>query len=200
MTALYLIGAAVAGLLAARRCDSAARLLAVQILADSLRMASAPGRLGAAKPYQGAALASWIACELAPALLPPAVALSLATRRVGWLGAWAGTVAAVAVQYPLLRGETLLGMIAAWYVAGYGVAVSRLVQVSERRALDRGEAAFLALLATGIASVFLVATAGASQWWAVSIPFGAGLLGAVVASLLPGPHDGPAPPGGQAPA
>lgn len=198
MIVMYALGAAVACLLAARRCDSAARMLAVQVLADCLRMATAPGRLGAAKPYQGAALASWIACELAPALLPPAVALSLATRCPGWLGAWVGAVAALGFQYPTLRGQALLGVIAAWYVAGYGIGVARAVEVSGWRPLTRDESALLALLATGIAAVFLVATAGPSEWWAVTIPYAAGLAGATVAGLWPSPPDAPAPPGRQA--
>jgi hypothetical protein len=186
MTALSILGlGAVVALIAARhRCPRAAAFLGAWVAADAARLLLAPLRAGAPLPYAGGARVLWMLCEVVPMALPPAALLAAVSVRAHAAGLLVLAVAFVAVTYPALRGSQLVAAWEIYYAAAYGVAAAVIGARGLRaRLLEREDVALLALALTGLASVAVLVIAGSAAWWAVTITYGCGLVGAAAASL-----------------
>jgi hypothetical protein len=186
---------AVAAVLCARRgMRMAATLLGVGVVAELLRAAFAAARAGYVKPYTGTGFALWLP-EVAFFLLPPAALVALTWRRELGAALWAVTAGYVALAYPALRGERLVSLYVAIYVATYVLATGLLIERAILQPLTRDEGALLCLTLAGLAGTILVTTFGAGEWWAVHVPNGAAYVAASLAALLPRPPGEAAPQG-----
>jgi hypothetical protein len=166
---------------------------AVVAVSGFARPLLAPLRAAAERPYAGAALALWLATDVALFLAPPAAILWAVGQRLPGVALWAGSMLVVAISYPELRGAELLRFYAAVYLAAYALASVIVVWRGLRaERLTSDEQGVLFLCVCGAASVALVLMFGIGPWWCTWVINGTAYAAVVLlAATRPRPRGRP---------
>lgn len=182
--AATLLAFVVAFVCAVRGYHGVAVAVASVATSDITRALTAPLYQNAQKPYEGRAMALWLAFGILPALVPPMVYLWVGVRfRAPWLPI--ALLALTWAAYPIIRGQRLLDAILALYAGTYAVVVvCRTMRALRRGSTTTSDTMFLTLGLSGLASIALLRLFLDRGWSGVPITYSAGLLAVGAQALL----------------
>lgn len=182
--AATLLAFVVAFVCAVRGYQGVALAVASVAACDTIRALLAPLYQGTPKPYEGRAMALWLAFGILPALVPPMVYLWVGARcRAPWLPL--ALLALTWGAYPSIRGSALLDVILALYGGTYLIVVVAASARSVRRGEMRPRDLMLVTLGlSGLASLALLRLFLDQGWGGVPITYSVGLIAVGAQALL----------------